>query len=149
MEARSAFVVLDTAPTGHTLLLMDAAGAYHREMTRNIGTHAQGRVVTPLMRLQDPDYSRIILVSLPETTPVSEAAALQEDLRRAHIEPHAWVINRSLVGSGTHDPLLVRRLRGERAQIARVQQGLARRLYMLPWQASPPEGLAALASLVV
>ena len=148
MEARSAFVVLDTAPTGHTLLLMDAAGAYHREMTRNIGTHAQGRVVTPLMRLQDPDYSRIILVSLPETTPVSEAAALQEDLRRAHIEPYAWVINRSLVGSGTHDPLLVRRLSGERAQIARVQQGLARRLYMLPWQASPPEGLAALASLV-
>ena len=149
MEARNAFVVLDTAPTGHTLLLMDAAGAYHREMTRNISARAQGRVVTPLMRLQDPDYSRIILVSLPETTPVSEAAALQEDLRRAYIEPYAWVINRSLVGSGTHDPLLVRRLRGERAQIARVQQGLARRLYMLPWQARPPEGLAALASLVV
>ena len=149
MEARSAFVVLDTAPTGHTLLLMDAAGAYHREMTRNIGAHAQGRVVTPLMRLQDPDYSRIILVSLPETTPVSEAAALQEDLRRARIEPYAWVINRSLVGSGTRDPLLVRRLSGERAQIARVQQGLARRLYMLPWQASPPEGLAALTGLVV
>lgn len=149
MEARSAFVVLDTAPTGHTLLLMDATGAYHREMTRNIGTHAQGRVVTPLMRLQDPDYSRIILVSLPETTPVSEAAALQEDLRRAHIEPYAWVINRSLVGSGTHEPLLVRRLSSERTQIARVRQGLARRLYMLPWQASPPEGLTALAGLVV
>ena len=149
MEARSAFVVLDTAPTGHTLLLMDATGAYHREMSRNIGTHAQGRVVTPLMRLQDPDYSRIILVSLPETTPVSEAAALQEDLRRAHIEPYAWVINRSLVGSGTHEPLLVRRLSSERTQIARVRQGLARRLYMLPWQASPPEGLTALAGLVV
>ena len=148
MEARSAFVVLDTAPTGHTLLLMDATGAYHREMTRGIGAQAQGRVVTPLMRLQDPDYSRIILVSLAETTPVSEAAALQEDLRRAHIEPYAWVINRSLVGSGTHDPLLVRRLSGERDQIARVQRGLARRLYMLPWQANPPEGLAALAGLV-
>ncbi len=152
MEARSAFVVLDTAPTGHTLLLMDAAGAYHREMIRTagaLGTPAAGRIVTPLMRLQDPDYSRIILVSLPETTPVSEAAALQEDLRRAHIEPYAWVINRSLVGSGTHDPLLVRRLHGERAQIDRVRQGLARRLYMLPWQATPPEGPTALAGLVV
>ena len=152
MEARSAFVVLDTAPTGHTLLLMDAAGAYHREMIRAagaLGTPAAGRIVTPLMRLQDPDYSRIILVSLPETTPVSEAAALQEDLRRAHIEPYAWVINRSLVGSGTHDPLLVRRLHGERAQIDRVRQGLARRLYMLPWQATPPEGPTALAGLVV
>lgn len=152
MEARSAFVVLDTAPTGHTLLLMDAAGAYHREMIRAagaLGTPAAGRIVTPLMRLQDPDYSRIILVSLPETTPVSEAAALQEDLRRAHIEPYAWVINRSLVGSGTRDPLLVRRLHGERAQIDRVRQGLARRLYMLPWQATPPEGPKALAGLVV
>ncbi len=152
MEARSAFVVLDTAPTGHTLLLMDAAGAYHREMIRNVGASgspAAGRIVTPLMRLQDPDYSRIVLVSLPETTPVSEAAALQEDLRRANIEPYAWVINRSLVGSGTRDPMLVRRLRGERAQIDRVRQGLARRLYMLPWQAAPPEGPTALAGLVV
>jgi arsenite-transporting ATPase len=152
MEARSAFVVLDTAPTGHTLLLMDAAGAYHREMIRSVGASgspAAGRIVTPLMRLQDPDYSRIVLVSLPETTPVSEAAALQEDLRRANIEPYAWVINRSLVGSGTRDPLLVRRLRGERAQIDRVRQGLARRLYMLPWQAAPPEGPTALAGLVV
>ena len=152
MEARSAFVVLDTAPTGHTLLLMDAAGAYHREMIRSVGASgspAAGRIVTPLMRLQDPDYSRIVLVSLPETTPVSEAAALQEDLRRASIEPYAWVINRSLVGSATRDPLLVRRLRGERAQIDRVRQGLARRLYMLPWQAAPPEGPTALAGLVV
>ncbi|MDP2331910.1 MAG: arsenical pump-driving ATPase [Reyranella sp.] len=148
MEARSAFVVLDTAPTGHTLLLMDATGAYHREMTRNVGSQAQGRIVTPLMRLQDPAYSKIILVALPETTPVSEAAALQEDLRRARIEPHAWVINRSLLGSGTHDPLLVARLAGEQEQIARVGQGLARQLYLLPWQAEPPEGLAALARLV-
>lgn len=148
MEARSAFVVLDTAPTGHTLLLMDATGAYHREMTRGIGQHAQGRIVTPLMRLQDPDYSKIILVALPETTPVSEAAALQDDLRRANIEPYAWVINRSLLGSGTHDPLLLMRLLGEQDQIARIEHGLAKRLYMLPWQAEPPEGLPALASLV-
>ena len=52
-EARSAFVVLDTAPTGHSLLLMDATGAYHRQMTRSIAPQAQGRIVTPLMRLPD------------------------------------------------------------------------------------------------
>lgn len=148
MEARSAFVVLDTAPTGHTLLLMDATGAYHRQMTRNTGPQPQGRIVTPLMRLQDPAYSKIILVALPETTPVSEAAALQEDLRRARIEPHAWVINRTLLGSGTRDPLLVARLAGEQTQIARVRGGLARLVYLLPWQAEPPEGLAALSRLV-
>lgn len=146
-EARSHFVVLDTAPTGHTLLLMDATGAYHRQMTRNAMPENQGRIITPLMRLQDANYSKIILVALPETTPVSEAAALQEDLRRAKIEPYAWVINRSLLGSGTRDPVLAARLAGEQAQINRVQNGLSKHIFLLPWQPNPPIGLAALAEL--
>lgn len=146
-EARSAFVVLDTAPTGHTLLLMDAAGAYHREMTRNLGDTVHGRVVTPLMRLQDAGYSKIVLVALPETTPVSEASALQDDLRRAAIEPYAWVINRSLAGTATRDPVLAARAAGERVQIERVRGGLARRVFLLPWQAEPPVGVEALAAL--
>ena len=89
----------------------------------------------------------VLLVTLPETTPVSEAAALQEDLRRAHIEPHAWVINRSLLAAGTADPLLRRRLQGEAAQIARVRGALAARAYVVPWQSAPPVGLSALARL--
>ncbi len=145
-QARSAFVVLDTAPTGHTLLLMDATGAYHRQMARELG--AEARFVTPLMRLQDADYTRVLLVTLPELTPVSEAAALQEDLRRARIEPFAWVINRSLLATGTRDPLLRARLAGERKQIERVTQGLAKRSYLLPWQARPPVGVDALLALV-
>ena len=121
-EARSAFVILDTAPTGHTLLLMDATGAYHRQIMRDFDRHPiPGRIITPLMRLQDPLYTHVILVTLPEITPVSEAAALQEDLRRAKIEPFAWVINRSLLASGTQDPLLRQRLIGERKQIERVR----------------------------
>lgn len=146
-QARSAFVVLDTAPTGHTLLLMDATGAYHRQMTREFEATAAARVVTPLMRLQDPDYTRIVLVTLPEVTPVSEAAALQDDLRRARIEPFAWVVNRSLAASGTRDPLLAARLAGEAAQLARVTGGLARRTYVVPWVPRPPVGIAALRGL--
>ncbi|MCB4824433.1 arsenical pump-driving ATPase [Roseicella aerolata] len=149
-ESRSAFVVLDTAPTGHTLLLMDATGAYHRQMTRHLDPQAAaaGRIVTPLMRLQDPAATHVVLVTLPETTPVSEAAALQEDLRRARIEPWAWVVNRSLLAAGTRDPLLRQRLAGERQQFERLRGGLARRLFVLPWQASPPVGMPALEALV-
>ncbi|MBL4930052.1 arsenical pump-driving ATPase [Fuscibacter oryzae] len=145
-EARSAFVVVDTAPTGHTLLLLDATGAYHRQMTQDMGT-VQGRIVTPLMRLQDPDYTRVVLVALPETTPVSEAASLQDDLRRAKIEPWAWVVNRAMARTGTTDPLLQKRVASEVAQITRIRSGLARRLYLLPFCPEPPVGVARLSDL--
>ena len=147
-EARSAFVVLDTAPTGHSLLLMDATGAYHRQMVREFEGHSAGRMVTPLMRLQDPAYTKIILVTLPEITPVSQAQALQEDLRRAQIEPFAWVINRSVLVTDTRDPVLQARLAGERKQMERIAQGLATRTYVVPWKVRPPIGLTELAAMV-
>jgi arsenite-transporting ATPase len=147
-EARSAFVVLDTAPTGHSLLLMDATGAYHRQMMREFEGHAGGRVVTPLMRLQDPDYTRIILVTLPEITPVSQAQALQDDLRRAQIEPFAWVVNKSVLAAGTNDPLLAARLSGERKQMERIANGLSSRIFVVPWRVRPPVGTAELQSMV-
>jgi arsenite-transporting ATPase len=146
-EARSAFVVLDTAPTGHTLLLLDATGAYHRQMASQLEPSGAGRIVTPLMRLQDPTHTRVILVTLPETTPVSEAAGLQEDLRRAGIEPFGWVINKCLTASGTHDPLLRMRLVRERTQIARVQNGLATRAFIIGWRSKPPIGIGELQTL--
>ncbi|MBA4329108.1 MAG: arsenical pump-driving ATPase [Polaromonas sp.] len=147
-EGRSAFVVLDTAPTGHSLLLMDATGAYHRQMLREYEGHGAARVVTPLMRLQDAAYTKIILVALPEVTPVSQAAALQDDLRRAGIEPYAWVLNKSVLAAGTTDPLLAARLAGERKQMARMAGGLAKRIFVLPWLTRPPVGVAALSGLV-
>ena len=147
-EARSAFVVLDTAPTGHSLLLMDATGAYHRQMMRQAeGLANVGNVITPLMRLQDPAMTRVILVTLPEVTPVSQAAALQDDLRRASIEPWAWVLNKSIAATGTRDPLLQARLAGEHRQTARIASGLARRIFVVPWLPEPPVGVQALASL--
>jgi arsenite-transporting ATPase len=147
-EARSAYVVLDTAPTGHSLLLMDATGAYHRQMVRELEGQGSSRIVTPLMRLQDPSYTKIILVTLPETTPVSQAQALQEDLRRAKIEPFAWVINKSVLIAGTKDPLLAARLAGEKEQCDRVANGLSKQTYMVPWRAKAPIGLTELSALV-
>jgi len=105
-------------------------------------------LVTPLMRLQDADYTRIILVTLPEATPVSQAKALQEDLRRAKIEPYAWVINKSLLATGTQDPLLQARLQGELQQVERVAALTSHLVSMVPWTMQPPIGVAALTALL-
>ncbi|WP_084183304.1 arsenical pump-driving ATPase [Nevskia soli] len=147
-EARSAFVVLDTAPTGHSLLLIDATGAYHRQMTREFEGRGSAHIVTPLMRLQDAAYTRIILVTLPEVTPVSQASALQNDLRRARIEPYAWVVNKSLLASGTHDALLKARLDGERLQMARLTTGLSKQTFVVPWMKDAPVGLQKLSRIL-
>lgn len=147
-QARSAFVVLDTAPTGHSLLLMDATGAYHRQMVHEFKGKASDHIVTPLMRLQDADYTKIILVTLPEATPVSQAAALQDDLRRADIEPFAWLVNKSLLATDTTDPLLRARLESERKQMARVADETKHAVIVVPWTAEPPVGVAGLKRLL-
>ena len=90
------------------------------------------------MRLQDPDTTKVLIVTLPEVTPVSQAAALQDDLRRAKIEPWAWVINKSIAATGTADPLLQARLAGEVRQTGRIANGLAKRTFVLPWLPRPP-----------
>ena len=146
-EARRGVVVLDTAPTGHTLLLLDATGAYHREVLRASSMPAD-RVVTPMMRLQDPALTRILIVTLPETTPVLEAESLQSDLRRAGIEPYAWVINQSLAAAETVDPLLAARAAAEHSLIEKVRHDLAARVAVVPMKAQAPVGPARLRELV-
>jgi arsenite-transporting ATPase len=93
-----------------------------------------GRITTPLMRLQDPRWTRMLIVTLPELTPVSEAAALQDDLRRAGIEPFGWIVNASLTASGTLDPVLRARARLERPHLRHVREHLAARAWLVPWQ---------------
>ena len=141
------FVVLDTAPTGHTLLLLDASEAYQRELERQARSTQPEEVLKLLERLRDPDFTRILLVTLPEATPVHEAAALQEDLRRAHIEPFAWVINQSLLNSGSCDPLLQCREASEHRYLSEVVEKQAKRTAWLPWQAEEPVGPEALLHL--
>ena len=141
------FVVLDTAPTGHTVLLLDSALAYHREVSRQ--SSGMPETVTNLLpRLRDAGHARVLIITLPEATPVHEAAKLQDDLKRAGIVPFAWVVNQCLTPLDVSDPTLVSRRAHEARYLREITEEHSSRTVVIPWQIEPPVGLEHLRELV-
>ena len=132
-QGEDSFVVLDTAPTGHTILLLDAAQAYHREVSRSM-QDLPAAVRQLLPRLRDPDFTQIFIITLPEATPVLEAAKLQEDLQRAGIKPTAWVINQSLAPLSVTDSLLVAKQQEEFQYIRQVMTQYSEHVFLEAWR---------------
>jgi arsenite-transporting ATPase len=143
-------VVLDTAPTGHTLLLLDATQSYHRELGRQTRSARPAEEVEKLLpRLRDPHFTRILFVTLAESTPVHEAQALQADLRRAAIEPAGWIINQSLAAANPAEPLLAARSQAEIPYLLEVvEHNPDLPVYLIPWSAREPSGVEGLRHLI-
>ncbi|MCR6105837.1 arsenical pump-driving ATPase [Salipaludibacillus agaradhaerens] len=147
-EAEDSFVIIDTAPTGHTLLLLDAAESFHREVERSSGDLPEP-VKALLPKLRDPNNTFVTLVTLPEATPVYEASRLQDDLQRAGITPFAWIINQSLQVSKTTDPILKGRAVSEHRWISKVDKELSSRTALVPWQKEHVVGEQQLKNLLM
>ncbi|PDZ10921.1 arsenical pump-driving ATPase [Bacillus pseudomycoides] len=146
-KANDEIVVIDTAPTGHTLLLLDAAQTYHKEIVRSSGEVPQS-VKNLLPRLRNPEETSVVIVTLAEATPVHEASRLQGDLKRADINPKWWVINQSFYATHTSDPVLRGRAQSEVQWIQAVQKESQNNCVIIPWQSEDIVGYEKLKSLV-
>jgi len=143
------FIVLDTAPTGHTLLLLDSTEAYHREVAKSADDLPE-EVKELLPCIRDPEFTKVLIVALPEATPTHEAQDLQRDLRRAGIEPYGWIINRSFAVSGTTDPVLCAKGLHETDYISEIASCLsAQRTVITPWIGEELTGAESLSLLTI
>lgn len=146
-KGKEQFIVLDTAPTGHTLLLLDSTEAYHREVAKS-ADDLPSEVKELLPRIRDGRFTKILIVSLPEATPTHEAEALQEDLRRANIEPYGWIINRSFAASQSIDPVLISKGLYELPYIEEITNILSKNTVLSPWVAEELVGTDSLKNLI-
>lgn len=141
-QAEDEIVVIDTAPTGHTLLLLESTAAYDRELKRSQGkTPASVKELLPRLKSEETET---VIVTLPEATPVYEAERLREDLQRAQLQVKWWVVNRSFLGLETKNPLLRARAAQEAAWIDEVNRKASGREVLIPWKAESLKGAALL-----
>lgn len=147
-RGQNQFIVLDTAPTGHTLLLLDSTEAYHKQVAET-ADDLPDEVKGLLPRIRDPKFTRVLIVALPEATPAHEAKALQSDLQRAGIEPYGWIINRSFAVSGTTDPTLCAKGLNELNYIGEITETLSNRTVISPWIAEELVGADKLKTLML
>lgn len=146
-KSKDQIVVIDTAPTGHTLLLLDASEAYHKEISRSSGEIPES-VRNLLPKLRDEAYTSIVITTLPETTPVLEASRLEDDLLRANISIHWWVINQSFYITDTKDPVLARKAQEELVWIQKVKELSNGQFAIIPWSIQEPKGIEGLNQLL-
>lgn len=131
-RSENQIVVIDTAPTGHTLLLLDSSQSYSKEIERSTGDVPESAKAL-LPRIRNPKETSVVIVTLPEATPVLEASRLQDDLRRASINPKWWVINQSLSATDTNDSILKGKANAEQKWIQEVKEHKSEKCVVISW----------------
>lgn len=145
-RSQDEIVVIDTAPTGHTLLLLDATQEYHKEIERSSG-EIPNSVKHLLPRLRNPEETSVVIVTLAEATPFYEASRLNEDLKRANIPTKWWAINQSFAATQITDPVLQGRASSEAQWISQIKEASANHSVIIPWEPEEIKGYDRLKKL--
>lgn len=137
-KADDQVVVIDTAPTGHTLLLLESTQSYNHEIERT-----KGEIPEPVKQLLPrlkSDETEVLIVTLPEATPVYEALRLEEDLKRAGIAAKWWIVNQSLYGTDTTSPMLAAKAASEVEWLNRIDEHAGGKFALIAWSADEIKG---------
>lgn len=137
-KADDQVVVIDTAPTGHTLLLLESTQSYNHEIKRTKGEIPES--VRRLLPRLKSNETEVLIVTLPEATPVYESLRLEEDLKRADISAKWWIINQSLYGTNTTNPMLAAKAANEIEWINRVDKHADGKVALIKWSAEEIKG---------
>ncbi len=137
-KADDQVVVIDTAPTGHTLLLLESTQSYNHEIQRTKGEIPQS--VTRLLPRLKSDETEVIIVTLPEATPVYEALRLEDDLKRAGIAAKWWIVNQSLYGTNTTNPMLAAKAASEIEWLNRIDEHAGGKFALIAWSSDEIKG---------
>ncbi|WP_092249145.1 arsenical pump-driving ATPase [Lacrimispora sphenoides] len=137
-KADDQIVVIDTAPTGHTLLLLESTQSYNHEIQRTKGEIPES--VKKLLPRLKSDETEVLIVTLPEATPVYEALRLEDDLKRAGISAKWWIINQSLYGTDTTNPMLAAKASNEVEWINRVDKHSGSKFTLITWSGEEIKG---------
>lgn len=125
-------VVIDTAPTGHTLLLLESTQSYNKEIARTQGDIPES-VKKLLPKLKDDKLTEVLIITLAEATPYFEARRLQEDLDRAGIFSKWWIINSSFYGTDTTNSILKAKASNEVQWINTINKAANGNLALVKW----------------
>jgi arsenite-transporting ATPase len=147
-DAAGRYMIIDTAPTGHTLLLLQSSQSFARQAGRRAADAPEEAATHLFTSLSDAEHTRIVLVALPEATPVHEALELQADLARAGLRPYTWVANSALSATSTTDPVLRARAAQENRWLAEIEAASPRSPVIVPWVPRAPVGRDGLRPLM-
>lgn len=131
-KSEDEIVVIDTAPTGHTILLLESTESYNKEISRSQGDVPESAKKL-LPRLKDKDYTEVLIIALAEATPYYEAKRLKEDLDRAGIFNKWWIINSSYFASGSQNEILKSRAEQEKEWIKTIDETSQSNTALVEW----------------